>query len=172
MTVLVNPPPQLRIPEQFLKDPISREFFKQTNTILFQLYNRTGGDTDLIDEGQGLADDFNESITGINADEIAEDYQDDFIYRQATIEWNAVSKSNSYTMVGYDFVNAKSNAQITFPLFPDENDQIRVRNGDGTLIKLLGNGRNINGSTSGFLRKKGTAITFIYFINTNEWFAI
>lgn len=45
MTV-VNPPPQLRIPREFLKDSETRAFFERQQTILFQLWNRTGGGSD------------------------------------------------------------------------------------------------------------------------------
>ena len=48
MAVIVNPPPQLRIPEKFFNDPVSRAFFEQMRTILFQLWQRTGGSFDAV----------------------------------------------------------------------------------------------------------------------------
>ena len=48
MSVKVNPPPALRIPEQFFNDPDMRAFFEQQREILFQLWNRTGGSSDSI----------------------------------------------------------------------------------------------------------------------------
>jgi len=48
MSVKVNPPPQIRIPDKFFSDPEIRNFFEQQQQILFQLWNRTGGSTDLI----------------------------------------------------------------------------------------------------------------------------
>lgn len=50
MAVLVNPPPQLKIPAQFLKDPATRSFFEQTNVILFQLRNQAVADNSFITE--------------------------------------------------------------------------------------------------------------------------
>lgn len=50
MGVNVNPPPQLRMPAAFQSDPIVREYFRQQNTILFQLWNRTGGESDISDQ--------------------------------------------------------------------------------------------------------------------------
>ena len=50
MAVRVNPPPQTRIPDQFFNDPELRKFFEDWRTILFQLWNRTGGSTDAIDD--------------------------------------------------------------------------------------------------------------------------
>lgn len=97
-----------------------------------------------------------------------------FIYPtlpSVTQSFNAVSVTNNYAALDYDFINAKNRAVITFPRCPDENSVIIVRNGDGSKITLGGNGRNINGSTTGALQREGTAITFQYFIDSNEWFA-
>lgn len=48
MSIPVNPPPQLRLPDEFIKNPQIRSYFEQQNRILFQLWNRTGGNDDLI----------------------------------------------------------------------------------------------------------------------------
>lgn len=48
MAIKVNPPPQLRIPKQFLGDREIVAFFDQQITILRQLYDRTGGASDSI----------------------------------------------------------------------------------------------------------------------------
>lgn len=48
MSVKVNPPPQLRMPEVFDGNPDIREYFEQQNRILFQLWNRTGGTSDAV----------------------------------------------------------------------------------------------------------------------------
>lgn len=56
----VNPPPILRIPKSFLKDPETESFIKQINTILFQLWVRTGGTTDKIEVSE-------QSITSANS---------------------------------------------------------------------------------------------------------
>jgi len=48
MSTLVNPPPQLRIPDKFFNDPDIRSYFERQNTILFQLWQRTGGSFDAV----------------------------------------------------------------------------------------------------------------------------
>ncbi len=48
MSVLVNPPPQLRIPVDIPES--LRRYLEQDRQILFQLWNRTGGTTDIVDE--------------------------------------------------------------------------------------------------------------------------
>ena len=49
MSRQVNPPPQLQIPTQFRGDREAVAFFDQQRTILFQLWQRTGGTKDLVD---------------------------------------------------------------------------------------------------------------------------
>jgi hypothetical protein len=44
----VNPPPFLVIPPELRKDRVMRAYFEQQNTILFQLWNKLGGNTDPI----------------------------------------------------------------------------------------------------------------------------
>ena len=46
----VNPPPLLRIPKAFLADREVRSFIEQHNTIIFQLYQKLGGNADPIEE--------------------------------------------------------------------------------------------------------------------------
>lgn len=48
MSVNVNPPPGLKIPKAFLEDKEIRSYFERQNTILFQLWARTGGSTDIV----------------------------------------------------------------------------------------------------------------------------
>ena len=44
----VNPPPQVRIPKEFAQNKELRVFFEQQQQILFQLWNRTGGNVDEV----------------------------------------------------------------------------------------------------------------------------
>ena len=74
------------------------------------------------------------------------------IFNQATVTQN-------YTAQPFDFVNAKNNVTVTFPEFPDSNSVIIIRNGDGSRIRLDGNGRNINGESVGYLYRKTTSIS-------------
>jgi hypothetical protein len=76
--ITVNPPPMLRVPKAFIVDPEIRAFIEQQNTIIFQLWNRTGGDVDLVEEGgsgseQNRIDiDLNRIDIDINAGHIAD----------------------------------------------------------------------------------------------------
>ena len=44
----VNPPPHLRMPEEFFADKGKRSYFEQLQFIIFQMWKRTGGGEDAI----------------------------------------------------------------------------------------------------------------------------
>ena len=48
MSVSVNPPPQLRFPKKIQQDQELWPFFRDQQQILFQLWNRTGGNRDAV----------------------------------------------------------------------------------------------------------------------------
>lgn len=54
MSVKVNPPPFLRLPPEFLRDRFTRAFVEQQNTILFQLWERMGGNNDIVSDVQNF----------------------------------------------------------------------------------------------------------------------
>lgn len=75
-------------------------------------------------------------------------------------------KSLSYTAFDKEWVEARSNAVITLPADPLVNHQVIVSNGDGTLIKVRGNGNNIKYTTTDSsinIRRKGTSLHFQLF---------
>lgn len=82
-----------------------------------------------------------------------------------------ITVNSDHTALVGDFVNAKSNATVKFPKYPTSKAVVIIRNGDGSRIKLNGNGKNMNGESSGTLSRKGTSIEFYYFIDSDEWFA-
>ncbi len=50
----VNPPPHLKIPEEFQSNPVLRPFFQQMLNILYQLWKRTGGTVDSVNELEAI----------------------------------------------------------------------------------------------------------------------
>ena len=68
MAINVNPPPLLKIPRKFLEDREIRAFFEQQNIIIFQLWNRSGGATDVTSETADSVTVINEEITVIEGD--------------------------------------------------------------------------------------------------------
>lgn len=158
------------IPRPLQQDPAVRNYFEYMNRFLHDLWVRTGGGDD--------------AITNISVREAYPwDYSDTESASSAVIQglysalmpevrqFSAVTATSDYTALAYDFVNAKNRIEVKFPQYPGENDVVIIRNGDGTRIKLSGNGKNINGQSSGEINLEGTSLTFQYFIDTDEWFA-
>ena len=137
------------------------DWFTYTHRFLHDLAIRTGGGTDLIEKTTTLIESADNQIAQLFG----------LIQEAKNREFRAVTVTSDYTAAEYDFINATSNCTITFPSNPGENSVIIVRKGGGNRVGLVGNGRNINGSSTGTLTQNGTAIHFHYFIDTNEWFA-
>jgi hypothetical protein len=55
MAQTVNPPPILKRPQAFTKDPQVNEYVKQLETIIFQLWQRSGGGTDLVADAGNIS---------------------------------------------------------------------------------------------------------------------
>ena len=104
------------------------------------------------------------------ADEINA-FQYPAIQQQEQAVFTAKTITSNYTALPFDFINAVNGSTITFPQYPEENSVIIVRNGDNSTINLNGNGKNINGSSTGVLQRQGTSIECYYFIDSKEGFA-
>lgn len=50
MSIQVNPPPQLKLPEALAKDKEAATYFRHLDRMLLQLWKRTGGGVDLLDD--------------------------------------------------------------------------------------------------------------------------
>ena len=188
-----------RIPNQLTKERDVRLYFEDLERFLHDLWVRTGGGNDAISNlgieevypwpRKSIEQDSTESpyasLSRSKSDNAVSPYSSSGSSRAdgKAVEFysvkpdmpqkvfRSVSASSNYTASDFDFINAKVNAIITFPSAPEENAVLIIRNGDGSKIGLIGNGRNINGESSGNIRNKGTAIAFQYFIDDNEWYA-
>ena len=166
MAVKVDPflhpiPPELR------KDKETRAFFEYFTRWAHDMWVRSGGGNDEI-AAEATRELFPWDITEQELDNVSNLFQ---WQPSTTGQFRAVTIAADYTALPFDFVNATTGSTITFPEYPQENDIIVIRNGDGSRIKLSGNGKTINGSSTGELRLKSTSIEFYYFIDSDEWFA-
>lgn len=151
-------------------------YHDQIERILQQLYRRSGGTVDTTDDNLEESSANENQIAFLNGqfsslyDKVGGLEQDVEVSPVILREFRAVTKSESYTASDYDFINAKSCATITLPQFPVGNSVIIVRNGDGSIITIDGNQRNINGDACAITRRFNTSLVLHYFIDSNEWF--
>ena len=137
MAVNVNPPPQLQIPPVLLKDRVTADYLRQINTILFQLWQRTGGATDFIDDSQknitSSSSRVSRNAARINSLEIK--------------EFEIVITETSLTSQEFQIIICKNATSITVTLDPQaiENDEVHIKRRDGEVIVI--------GSIDGFTNK-------------------
>ena len=171
------------IPKELLKDKSTREFFEYLVRWAHDMWVRSGAGDDAISSGDiaetypwNFADAPESNVQSLftgQAIEAASNVQNLFQNNFDTSlgKLNAITVNTAYTAQANDFINAKSGTTITLPKYPDDSEIVVIRNGDGSAIKLLGNGKSLNGSTTGTLNTQGTSIEFYYFIDSDEWFA-
>ena len=156
--------------------PEAIAWFNYDNMFKHQLRERTGGGSDNI---EGLLDISIANETAISnvyaqAAENEKELNNAHFNEQSVFieqQLSTKTKTSNYVALDFDYINAKSNIEITFPQYPNSNSVIIIRNGDGSLIRLNGNGKKINGFDTGNIRQKDTSIRFYYFADSAEWFA-
>ncbi len=190
----VNPPPAIRLPQAFTKDPELRAYFKNFNHMILQLWKRTGGGEDLVDvainNNADLPVDQLRNQIKILSERIEElegrpeilpnnsVLESDISDLQASItpvhvdirEFRSVEVIEAYTASDRDFMKVATSAEILLPLFPAENTVIIAINGHTNSINISGNGRTINGHDGVKSVEQNTFLTFYYFLATDEWF--
>ena len=137
MSVNINPPLQLRVPSQFLNDKQTRDYFEQTNIILFQLWQRTGGTTDSIDNSQ---QDINSTSSRVSRNAAR-------INSVELKEFEIVNTTVGLTAEEFQIIICKNTTEINITLDPQaiENDEVHIKRRDGVV--------NVIGSIDGFTNK-------------------
>ena len=137
MSVNINPPLQLRVPSQFLNDKPTRDYFEQTNIILFQLWQRTGGTTDSIDNSQ---QDINSTSSRVSRNAAR-------INSVELKEFEIINTTVGLTAEEFQIIICKNTTEINITLDPQaiENDEVHIKRRDGVV--------NVIGSIDGFTNK-------------------
>lgn len=155
----VNPPPQLRIPKEFLANTEIRSFFEQQQTILFQLWQKLGGGSDNFDDIESQFSEFDELDT---------------IYGQDK-KPNVSTQTSNYTTLGSEIVVCDSSITVTLNDTPDDREMVtvKIRNGD---VVINGNGRYLDGESSiTFIAEDlqgQPTVDIIYLLETDDWIIV
>lgn len=153
--VAVNPPPQLRIPDAFLKDPEVRAYFEQKDIIIFQLWNRSGGDDDSIEDSE-------QNITSTSS----------------RVSRNA-ARINSLEIKNFEIINAtadlttdrnqivicKNTDEINITLDPEalEEDEVHIKRRD-KVVNVIG---TIDGVTNKCINIKNYSMHLVF--DGSDW---
>tara|TARA_R110001632_G_scaffold75929_1_gene172433 strand:+ start:241 stop:717 length:477 start_codon:yes stop_codon:yes gene_type:complete len=144
MAVNVNPPPQLKIPQAFLKDREVKAFIEQQNTIIFQLYKRTGGTDDSIDDSQQNITSSSSRVSRNSAK----------INSLELKEFEIVNTTVDVVAEEFQIIICKNSLPITVTL-----DQRAIEN-DEVHIKRRGESIEVIGSIDGFTNKTINVINY------------
>ena len=170
------------LPKALTKDKETRIFFEYLVRWAHDMWVRSGGGDDAIAEADvqetypwNFAESSESNVQSLftQQSELSNSVQNLYQNNIDTSigKLTAITKTSDYTAQPNDFINAKNGVTITFPNYPEEGSVIVIRNGDGSSIKLDGNGKSLNGSSTGTLRRQTRAVEFYYFIDSDEWFA-
>jgi hypothetical protein len=173
MSIPVNPPPYSRIPARFANDAELRPYFESLRTILYQLWQRTGGSSDAIEALQ--ADEpFDAGISGASFINLLEEFENtDAIsdhYRPlhpATEAVPVVSVSSAYTTTGSAVIIATAALTITLNASPDDQEEVAIQRAT-TAGPVVVSG-TINGDTSYHMVGNYESKVFRYVLASAEW---
>ena len=160
MAISVNPPPILKLPKAFLEDREVREFIKQQNTILFQLWNRTGGVNDDVDEAK-------ENITA-SSSRVSRNAGRINSLELKTFE--LVETSVGLTTKEFEIIDCINTGSIEIILDPEAigEDEVLIAR-SGARVRIIG---VVNGKTNIDLNVKGFSVHLIKQITGNGWLQI
>lgn len=151
----VNPPTHLKIPEEFNKDPIIRKFFDDFLFNIFQLWKRSGGGSDFIDNIKTEKID----LSDVEQPDILDLVEDDFI-----------ETSIDYTTTGSQTVKCNDILDLTLNSNPNDRELVKIWSNKGK-INILTN-KTIQGETSAVIRRKGTVWDIEYKVDIDGWVII
>jgi|TARA_R110000744_G_scaffold121908_3_gene226762 hypothetical protein len=125
----VNPPPALRMPRIILEDREWRDYERNRDVILFQLWQRTGGNIDQIENSKNnitsTSSRVNRNTARINSLELR--------------QFEIVNTINSLTTKDYQVIICKNAVPISITLDPQaiEADEVHIKR-RGVSVEVIG----------------------------------
>jgi hypothetical protein len=159
----VNPPPQVRMPKKWSADRSINTYLTHLNRVILQLWQRTGGATDIIQTSEG---DFSFN-TSVSSD--GDIKGDDFSFlqqpRHVSATFNTVTATSNYTSAPFDYIEVRS-GNVSLPQYPNINDSVIVASDSNKDVVILGNGNSIkikDACNDIRISQRGTSLTFVFF---------
>ena len=151
----VNPPPQIQMPPQIANDPTLRKYFQERDRFNLQIWFRTGGPEDKIEDAeQGL------TSTGSRVSRNAAK-----INALEKTTFDIVITNSNYTTGPQEIVvcNNTSPIDVTLDPNPVEGDQVHIKRSDAAV--------NVIGAIDGITNRKINIKYFSLFLvfNGTDW---
>lgn len=150
MGINVNPPPQLVTPKAYFQDGEQREYHRQLQTIIFQLYRRTGGVNDAVEDSQ-------QNITSSSSRTSRNSAK---INSLELKEFEIVNTSVSLTTEEFQIIICKNTApiEVTLDTQAIENDEVHIKR-RGKKITVIG---SIDGFTNMIINVKNYSMHLVF----------
>ncbi len=156
----VNPPPILKIPKAFLKDKEVRAFIEQELIIIFQLYDRSGGNNDLLEEM------LNERVTSQSKSNRNTAQINSILSK----EFELIEADTDLITKPFQIIDCINTSTIEITLDPQAigEDEVHIARSD-RVVKIIG---TVNGKTNITLNVKGFSVHLIKQITGDGWLQI
>jgi len=161
----VNPPGQLRIPDEFRKNQETSIFFERLLFVILQLFERTGAGNDFIEENTiNITQITNESVSieDVHSTDATEQLKDDD---------NVVVTSVDYLTSGTETVICNASITVTLNAEPDDRELVKIHARNGR-VRILGNGKKINKQDDALIKINFTTWDLLYLVELDEWVII
>ena len=155
----------IKWPDKWVKDPDLKDVLFYLNRFLHDLWLRTGGGDDAIDDIDN-SDIFSSASANQALSEIESLSQiEDLIPTVEHRAFYSTIKDSNYTAVDSDFVEARCHCIITLDANADADAEIIIANGDGTRITVLGDIKYTRTDSKLFINQQGTSLHFQMFVD-------
>jgi hypothetical protein len=166
----VNLPP-LKIPQKFLQDRESADYLDRLNFIIFQLWKRTGGGGDTIENNVTNITD-NTTNIAINTADIAaiEDGVPEIPFNPELFQlsfYESVQNSN-YQTFSNEIIKLSADVTITLNPYPQDSERVYIKSATGKGFSIASN-RKIDGNTSIRFNNPYSGYWFSYSIELDTW---
>jgi hypothetical protein len=154
----------IRWPKKWESDPELRDVLRYLNRFLHDLWIRTGGGPDLIEEGleaiEDLQDQINAIIVRLDANEAAiADLQARVIDLEGLTVVTAVDYTIDGTTTGHQTIVCTAEITVSLDPAPSDRDTATIKVGQNrTKVIIDGNGKLIEEDSTMTLRRRNTQI--------------
>lgn len=150
MAVNVNPPPKLQIPKEFQGNALTTSYFRQIETILFQLWKRTGGTTDDVSDSK---DNITSSSSRVSRNAAR-------INSLELRQFEIVTTTTDIQTEEFQVIICRNASEINVTLNPEavEDDEVHIKRRDG-VVNVIG---QIDGLTDKTINVKNYSMHLVF----------
>lgn len=164
-----------RLPQKLADDPDSLTYFRElidwiesgflaVNVLDTSFVNNTSSIDNFAETGQQVDNQFTQNIV----EEISAVQEENF-YEPESISSTIFINGTAVEVLNGQIADVANNGVALLENNPDENYLVRIRNSDGSRVRINGQGRLINGLREAVIPVQYTVRVIKYFIDTDSF---